>query len=84
MDNLKVLTSDYRYKCEVQRCVDGDTVDADLDLGFHMTARIRFRLAGIDTPERGEPGYQEATEHLESLLLKYPSRTWSALYRNRR
>lgn len=41
----------YEYKAKVVRVVDGDTIDFDLQLGFHMTARIRTRLKGIDTPE---------------------------------
>jgi len=31
--------------------VDGDTIDMDVDLGFFVGARIRFRLKGVDTPE---------------------------------
>jgi micrococcal nuclease len=41
----------YYYKAKVTRVVDGDTIDCDVFLGFHMTARIRFRLARINTPE---------------------------------
>lgn len=41
----------YEYKAKVIKVVDGDTVDYDVDLGFYMTARIRFRLARINTPE---------------------------------
>jgi len=41
----------FHYKATVTRVVDGDTVDASIDLGFdiHMKARIRF--AGINAPE---------------------------------
>ena len=63
------MTHDYVYKCKIIRCVDGDTVDAEVDLGFYTFQRIRFRLAGIDTPERGKKGFHEATEYLEFLLL---------------
>ena len=41
----------YEYKAHVTRVVDGDTIDADVDLGFYMIARIRMRLARINTPE---------------------------------
>ena len=42
----------YRYKVEVTRVVDGDTVDVDIDLGFGMTyKKQRVRMMGIDTPE---------------------------------
>ena len=42
----------YRYKVDVTRVVDGDTVDVDIDLGFGMVyKKQRVRMKGIDTPE---------------------------------
>ena len=41
----------YEYKCEITRVVDGDTVDAEIDLGFDIVYKSRVRLYGIDTPE---------------------------------
>ena len=42
----------YRYRVEVTRVVDGDTVDVDIDLGFGVwLKKERIRLYGIDTPE---------------------------------
>ena len=42
----------YRYKVDVTRIVDGDTVDVDIDLGFGIwMKKQRVRLMGIDTPE---------------------------------
>ena len=43
--------SEYRYNAEIIRCVDGDTVDAWIDVGFDMRIKQRLRLHGIDTPE---------------------------------
>ena len=40
----------YRIK-SVGRVVDGDTIDADIDLGFDISLTKRIRLAGVDTPE---------------------------------
>lgn len=45
----------------VARVVDGDTVE----LGNGESVRV----VGIDTPERGECGYAEATAHMERLVL---------------
>ena len=28
----------YEYSCQVTRVVDGDTIDADLDLGFNISS----------------------------------------------
>jgi micrococcal nuclease len=40
----------YRIRL-VHKVVDGDTIDADIDLGFDISLTKRIRLAGIDTPE---------------------------------
>ena len=43
----------FLYRCVIQRIVDGDTVDIDIDLGFGILLRKeRVRVAGIDTPEK--------------------------------
>jgi len=41
---------EYRVK-KVNKIVDGDTIDVDIDLGFAVSFTQRVRLAGIDTPE---------------------------------
>lgn len=41
----------YTYKAKLMRVVDGDTVDAEIDLGFGVFMKQRIRLYGIDTPE---------------------------------
>ena len=41
----------YEYKVKITRVVDGDTVDAEVDLGFDTFIKDRIRLMGIDTPE---------------------------------
>ena len=42
----------YEYRCKIDRVVDGDTVDVDIDMGFGIWLRKeRVRLYGIDTPE---------------------------------
>jgi micrococcal nuclease len=41
----------YIYNAKCDRVVDGDTVDATLDLGFDTHKKIRIRLVGINTPE---------------------------------
>lgn len=49
------MTGGYEYHAKLRKVVDGDTVDLDVDLGFHVWKRVRFRLARIDAPEvRGE------------------------------
>jgi len=41
----------YIYKAKCLRVVDGDTLDAQVDLGFDIHKVIRIRLVGINTPE---------------------------------
>lgn len=42
----------YEYSVKkINKVVDGDTIDVDIDLGFSITYSSRVRLAGIDTPE---------------------------------
>jgi micrococcal nuclease len=50
------------YVKEVKKVVDGDTIDADIDLGFDISFSSRVRLAGIDTPE------SRTTDKLEKQL----------------
>ena len=41
----------YIYSAKCLRVVDGDTLDAQVDLGFDTFKKIRIRLVGINTPE---------------------------------
>ena len=43
----------FRYfNVEITKVIDGDTVEANVDLGFHVTFNSRFRLLACNTPER--------------------------------
>ena len=41
----------YIYKGKLDRVIDGDTVDAMIDLGFNTWVKKRIRFHGIDTWE---------------------------------
>jgi len=41
--------SNYRARCI--KVVDGDTLDLEVDIGFHLREIGRFRVLGIDTAE---------------------------------
>lgn len=45
------LSLPYTYAANVVRVVDGDTLDLDVDLGFYLRTRLRFRLNGYNAPE---------------------------------
>ena len=56
----------YTYKAKLDRVVDGDTVDANIDLGFDITIHKRIRLAGIDSPESRTRDLEEKKRGLAS------------------
>ena len=58
----------YRIK-SITKVVDGDTIDANIDLGFDISLTKRIRLAGIDTPE-------SRTRNLEEKALGLESKEW--------
>ena len=41
----------YTYKIKLDRVVDGDTIDAEIDLGFDVSVKKRIRFQGINAPE---------------------------------
>lgn len=42
----------YEYRARINKVVDGDTVDVDIELGFDIVLTgQRVRIMGIDTPE---------------------------------
>lgn len=63
----------FENKAKVTRVIDGDTFVCDVEVmlfGIKFTAHdIHVRMLGINTPERGEEGYQEATDYTTRKLL---------------
>ena len=41
----------YTYKAKLDRVIDGDTIDVNIDLGFDIQIKKRVRFAGINSPE---------------------------------
>lgn len=64
----------YLYKIKNYKVIDGDTIEATIDLGFELYHLIRLRLMDVYAPEtRGktkEAG-MKATQFLENELGKY-------------
>lgn len=59
----------YEYRVRVNRVVDGDTVDVDIDLGFGVWLHDeRVRIMGIDTPESRT---SDEVEKVFGLAAKY-------------
>ena len=49
----------YEYNAICTRVVDGDTIDARVDLGFSVWVECRVRLMGIDAPETRTKNLEE-------------------------
>ena len=64
----------YEYNAKLDRVIDGDTVDAMIDLGCNTWVHKRIRLEGIDAPETRTRDLDEKAqgfatkERLEGLL----------------
>jgi micrococcal nuclease len=57
----------YQYKIKkINRVVDGDTVDLDIDLGFGITLSQRVRLKDINAPEIRTLDLEEKAKGLEA------------------
>lgn len=66
----------YTYLALIVRVVDGDTVDAEIDLGFHTWRKERLRLNRINAPEpkgatreEGKAATNWLREHVEGQWL---------------
>ena len=64
----------YHYKATIIRVIDGDTIEARVDLGFKVQITQKFRLLAIDTPElRGKLKNEgrAAASHLIKLICSH-------------
>ena len=50
-NNKKTTMEKYIYRAKLDRVVDGDTIDALIDVGFDIWVKKRIRYKGIDTWE---------------------------------
>ena len=54
---------------EINKVLDGDTIDVTIDLGFDLFKKERVRIAGVDTPEK-------RTRDLEEKELGIHATNW--------
>ena len=72
---MAAMTPPSRKSCynfrvtEINRVVDGDTIDVTIDLGFDLFKKERVRVAGVDTPEK-------RTRDLEEKALGIDATNW--------
>lgn len=53
----------YQYKAKLIRVVDGDTIDASVDVGFGIWVTQRFRIEDFDAPETFRPSCEAEKVH---------------------
>lgn len=67
----------YEYSATLVRVVDGDTLDAIIDLGFGVQVKKRIRLHGINAPESRTRDLEEkkrgkaATQYVQSWFREH-------------
>tara|TARA_Y100000296_G_C5075278_1_gene206999 strand:- start:130 stop:519 length:390 start_codon:yes stop_codon:yes gene_type:complete len=71
----------YIYRGKLERVVDGDTIDALIDVGFDIWIKKRIRYSGIDTWESRTRDLAEKAKGLEAkarnkeLLMEISSKS---------
>jgi len=71
----------YIYRGKLERVVDGDTIDALIDVGFDIWVKKRIRYKGIDTWESRTRDLAEKAKGLEAkarnkeLLMEISSKS---------
>ena len=63
----------FEYNAKVIRVVDGDTIDAMVDLGFSTFKKVRIRMHGINAPESRTRDLEEKKAGLfaKKVVLHY-------------
>ena len=56
----------YIYRAKLDRVVDGDTIDAMIDVGFNIWVKKRIRYMGIDTWESRTRDLEEKAKGLKA------------------
>ena len=54
----------YTYSIDLIKVVDGDTIDANIDLGFNVSVKKRIRFVGINAPESRTRDLEEKAKGL--------------------
>ena len=80
-NNKKTKMDKYIYRAKLDRVVDGDTVDALIDVGFDIWFKKRIRFMGLDTWESRTRDLEEkklglaAKARTKELLEKVSSKS---------
>ena len=67
------MTPAYRYRAQLERVIDADTLKLRVDLGFGVWTVLTVRVRGIDTPELRTPEGDAAKAFVVRLLDSQPA-----------
>lgn len=67
----------YAYYATLEKVVDGDTLELNIDLGFKVFVKVRVRLLGVDTPEIYGVK-KESEEYQKGMLASQFTKDWFA------
>jgi len=56
----------YKYKVELKRIIDADTMDVIIDVGFDIKLQKTIRIRNYDAPETWRPKNENELKHGES------------------
>ena len=63
---------------EINRVLDGDTIDVTIDLGFDLYKKERVRVAGVDTPEKRTRDLEEKELGIDAT--NWPKKNWKGRF----
>ena len=63
----------YEYRAIITKVYDGDTLTADVDMGFNIWSKnIKIRVLGIDTPEiRSKVQSEKKMDDMDEGFIKF-------------
>ena len=62
------MTHRWLWRARVVRVIDGDTLDLEIDCGFHAVRTERVRLLGVNAPEM--KGETKEAGHAANLVVR--------------
>lgn len=72
VSKLEYHNDTYKRHAKIRRVIDGDTVDVEVDLGFHVHTRQRLRLLRVNTPEVRGKEREEGLEYKAFVEERLP------------
>lgn len=66
------IKEDFIREAIVERVIDGDTLEAGIDLGFRVWVKHKIRLEGLNAPEKRTRKGREVALYVEAKVFNQP------------